>query len=1782
MSSKASTGSSTLNHPSQIKPYHYSSYQPLFQSSSAFCKCNKFLPQLFNANKCQQCFNMKEMHSLEALAEFSKSNRKVCKYSYLFIAPPDLELNKTKRWQWRFFIFHDDGELTYSLDENPLTLPQGRINMCKCEEIIELNINNSSHSSNNNNHSSSLVSYPYSLRLSFSPPNKDIYIAAGNYEEISKWKDILSLYCCKRSIHKTESTPIGKTPSATTTENTNKKTVNTKNYKISAATTKVNKPINLDEFESIDDIDDIEDDLDLDDEEKNNADLIQDDGEDYDEEYDDDELDEDEYEYDENEFTTVRIKNSSNLKPNGDSFYNYNYPSSKNQSLSTSSSSSSSSSNLNRNRNESLKLKMMSGIKKSKSKNKLLGNNNQKVDGKSVDLDQVNNIVAESDEGNNKVNNNNNEETNSSNDTSINNETSKNSNETSGGSAPGGDGVDLGNANNNRRLSYKEDDLVRKQRLKDNLNQLLIEYKHEEEQHLKKSSKFNSLNNNNGAGNKSSYNHRVSLDSSYPTANNFSGYNKSSAFSLVIPPNQLMQQNNHQHSAFKPIVKTGESLPIKIQTTRDKSKTTLNSQHQTTNKIIDTNPTKSQLQKNISSNIETSSSSQSSWTSTSSSSSSSSSKSPPKTRPIQLAVNDQTTHNYNKPCLISPRKSSLQTDQKSESVIIKENSPSPQSTRHRPKNSFGTLGSNTSGYLWKHRDSSTKSTSQSNLSQLKLSTTYHTENNDKFEKFWFSLNTSLCCLIYWNDKYEQDLGKFPLGKYELAKCCQVVESIDSEFKVNFHQNSGSITLKATSMEKKLAWVDSLKHTIDNLANICTKCKPKLIVNPMVNNTNNLSNQTGNTTVLSSPQQQQSSPMLAGGQASAGSSEYFQQQEQIKEANYLKKQQQVSQKAGSFHTQSIKNGKKNTTIDNPIDSPESSSSPSPSTLTSTSSQLNSTLCNNKTDVDTLRQKNDKLSKETTESNRKFKLLEQIHLDAVSEFDKQQNLMYNQLEEMTAKLNQSEFNQEQLKDTHTDQLRNLNEQICKYKEKCKQQDQEIESLNKRIEGFNISFGITNNENQLTEGSGWNKEVKNLDARITDVLGKLREREKNLKSPLSAETDSNNQMQLQLQEAQIKIATLSGQLLKQQQQSAQKPVFQEFSDDLAKVLMSKEEVITQLEKQLKDKEKDLQELTDQLNEEQTQSNKVQTALNSEQDKNSILNSDLINQANKLHSTYTDEIDDLKLQVANVNLELESVQVKLAQTLIQNDSLSSEIKNSVEYNRNEQESLQEEIKTLEYKLVHSQRQAQEYQSILEDMDLANSNTINFIQKVQTSNQINSFVNEYQEQPTSQSTSIQNKLKRNQFQVQLLIQQCLGKQIKEMECTVNALDKTRSELNDLKEENTELNDHIYSIDVFMREKDQQCDQYQKEKEELSLKMDQKLQELNELKQNSETAESNSELISKANIKKLRSSLKKLIKFVSSSELMQFNSQIVSYMAEQLVHKSALNGNLKFACEVLKKKAEDSINAQMNNCSLLIECKKLNSNQQSSPSSSSDNNSYLPPLSTMNVQDDKIFKLASELLLSDDNSLRKLSSQVLNEAQHLTQLNVILNTLRKIRWKHLKLKTKEKLEQTVTDLDQADKENGREGSSGKLSESDDEDETDDSGEEQDVELEEEKLDYILNVIKDVFIEHKCQISEQLTEVQKIMSMSADDDLLTHLQTENSILQEELQKFKCKSLTSDKKATNNSMWLAGNTSPPSNTGLSSPYSSGATSLRKFNSTVPLTKSSPTTQSLDSQTQDDTVC
>ena len=46
---------------------------------------------------------------------------------YLFVAPDwdfSNPINRTKRWQRRWFVRYDDGELTYSVDDHPETIPQ--------------------------------------------------------------------------------------------------------------------------------------------------------------------------------------------------------------------------------------------------------------------------------------------------------------------------------------------------------------------------------------------------------------------------------------------------------------------------------------------------------------------------------------------------------------------------------------------------------------------------------------------------------------------------------------------------------------------------------------------------------------------------------------------------------------------------------------------------------------------------------------------------------------------------------------------------------------------------------------------------------------------------------------------------------------------------------------------------------------------------------------------------------------------------------------------------------------------------------------------------------------------------------------------------------------------------------------------------------------------------------------------------------------------------------------------------------------------------------------------------------------------------------------------------------------------------------------------------------------------------------------------------------------------------------------------------------------------------
>lgn len=142
-------------------------------------KCRKFEPNIFNKSKCQACFGAKDAHSAEALHN-NKVSRKVSKCGFLFVAP-DFDfsnpLEKTKRWQRRFMRLYDDGELTYCVDEDPETIPQGIIDMNKCSAV---------------NDAETVTSHPFSLEIV--TPNKKYYIKGQSKEEYQWWHDVLQVF----------------------------------------------------------------------------------------------------------------------------------------------------------------------------------------------------------------------------------------------------------------------------------------------------------------------------------------------------------------------------------------------------------------------------------------------------------------------------------------------------------------------------------------------------------------------------------------------------------------------------------------------------------------------------------------------------------------------------------------------------------------------------------------------------------------------------------------------------------------------------------------------------------------------------------------------------------------------------------------------------------------------------------------------------------------------------------------------------------------------------------------------------------------------------------------------------------------------------------------------------------------------------------------------------------------------------------------------------------------------------------------------------------------------------------------------------------------------------------------------------------------------------------------------------------------------------------------------------------------------------------------------------
>ncbi|XP_073823745.1 myosin phosphatase Rho interacting protein outspread isoform X2 [Musca autumnalis] len=164
--------------------------------------CRKFSPNIFNKSKCSHCFRQREEHSAAAL-ECNRASRKVSKCGYLFVAPDwdfSNPLYRTKRWQRRWFVLYDDGELTYSVDEHPETVPQACIDMTKVLEVTT--------AEDVTGHSNSIA---------ITAPDRVTFVKGTCPEESKWWLNILVAFPKAKGRHKRNATFPGAQATTTNT-----------------------------------------------------------------------------------------------------------------------------------------------------------------------------------------------------------------------------------------------------------------------------------------------------------------------------------------------------------------------------------------------------------------------------------------------------------------------------------------------------------------------------------------------------------------------------------------------------------------------------------------------------------------------------------------------------------------------------------------------------------------------------------------------------------------------------------------------------------------------------------------------------------------------------------------------------------------------------------------------------------------------------------------------------------------------------------------------------------------------------------------------------------------------------------------------------------------------------------------------------------------------------------------------------------------------------------------------------------------------------------------------------------------------------------------------------------------------------------------------------------------------------------------------------------------------------------------------------------------------------
>ncbi|XP_072881926.1 uncharacterized protein [Hemitrygon akajei] len=140
--------------------------------------CRKFQANIFNKSKCQNCFKPREVH---LLTDEDLNQAKPIYGGWLCLAPEgtDFEnpMQRSRKWQRRFFVLYEHGCLRFALDESPSTLPQGTVNMNQCTDVIDAEPKTGQKNA-----------------LCIVTPEREFFIRGESKEIINGWLDQLMVY----------------------------------------------------------------------------------------------------------------------------------------------------------------------------------------------------------------------------------------------------------------------------------------------------------------------------------------------------------------------------------------------------------------------------------------------------------------------------------------------------------------------------------------------------------------------------------------------------------------------------------------------------------------------------------------------------------------------------------------------------------------------------------------------------------------------------------------------------------------------------------------------------------------------------------------------------------------------------------------------------------------------------------------------------------------------------------------------------------------------------------------------------------------------------------------------------------------------------------------------------------------------------------------------------------------------------------------------------------------------------------------------------------------------------------------------------------------------------------------------------------------------------------------------------------------------------------------------------------------------------------------------------